>query len=205
MAQKHLILALLLLGAGTACRNSSGDSKVEPMAAIAGLEPSSPAASRSRSRLNTAVLSAPEASREAALAQLRAHDPNDPDARLAALYVLSLTLRDEDADALAPVLTSREAKERVLAAAAMLALGDRRAVPVLIELLGVEDPLPFGDPPLRVWQQARMALLSFSGQDLGLRRAATASQAAAAAPALRDWWAQAGVSFEVARTRGRFG
>lgn len=202
MTRRHLVLTLLLLALVTACGGSGGDAGVDPTAAIEGFDASAQAGSRPRSRLNTAVLAEPDASREAALEQLEAEDP---DVRIAAVYALSLTLKAEDADALAPLLESQDSGERVLAAAGMLSLGDGRAVPVLIEALGIEDPLPFGAPPLRVWEQARVALLSFSGQDFGLGEAATAEEAEATAPDWESWWADAEASFEVVRAPELFG
>jgi hypothetical protein len=195
------VLTLLLLAFGTACGSGGGDTEADPPAAIEGFDTSDRAGSPPRSRLNSAVLARPDASREAALAQL---DAEDADARIAAAYALSLTLEPEDADAFAPLLQSRDSGERVLAAAGMLSLGDRRAVPVLIESLGVEDRLPFGAPPLAVWEKARAALLAFSGQDLGLRAADTAGEAEATARAWESWWADAEASFEVVRAPGPF-
>jgi HEAT repeat protein len=129
----------------------------------------------------------------------------DPDVRIAAIYALSITLEPGDADALARVLESSNAGERVLAAAGMIAAGDGRAVPVLIDALGIKDPLPFGAPRLRVWAQARISLLSFTGQDFGLRKSATAEESAATQSDWEAWWAEAGASFEVVRTPSRFG
>jgi HEAT repeat protein len=148
------------------------------------------------------VLAEPEATREAALDHL---ESQDADARIAAAYALSITLQPDDADALAPLLESTSPGERVLAATGMLAVGDGRAVPVLIAALEVEDPLPFGSPPLRVSEQARFALLSFTGQDLGLREAATTGAAAATAPEWESWWASAEDSFKVVRAPGLVG
>jgi hypothetical protein len=152
-----------------------------------------------RSRVNAAVLAEPAASREAALGRL---DSESPDVRLAAAYALSITMKLEDAEALAPLLDSADPAERVLAAAGMLAVGDKRAVPVLVAALGLDDPLPFGSPPLRAWEQARFALLAFTGRDFGLRTAATAAEAAATAAEWESWWATAEGSFEVVRAPG---
>jgi HEAT repeat protein len=145
------------------------------------------------------VLAEPDAAREAALDHL---ESQDADARIAAVYTLSITLEPDDADALAPLLESTNPGERVLAATGMLAVGDGRGVPALIAALEIEDPLPFGSPPLRVWEQARFALLSFTGEDLGLREAAIAQDAAATAPEWESWWASAEGSFKVVRAPG---
>jgi HEAT repeat protein len=192
-------LLLLVLCLAAACGDDGA--VVDPSAAIETFDAAPAAGSRPRARLNAAVLAEPDASREAALDRI---ESEDPDVRMAAAYALSITLRPEDADVLAPLLESSVAGERVLAAAGLLAVGDGRAVPVLIEALVLEDRLPFGSPQLRVWEQARFALLSFTGQDFGLRSAATASEAAATAPAWESWWATAESSFEGVRAPGRF-
>jgi hypothetical protein len=192
-----LVLLVVLLAVG--CGGGSDDIAVDPSVAIESFDASPEAGSRSRSHLNAAVLAEPDASREAALDHL---ESQNPDVRIAAVYALSITLQPDDADALAPLLESDSSGQRVLAAAGMLAVGDGRAVPVLISALEVEDPLPFGSPPLRVWEQARFALLSFTGQDLGLRKAVTAQDAAATAPEWESWWASAEGSFEVVRAPG---
>lgn len=191
------VLLIVLLAVG--CGGGSDDGVVDPSAAIETFDAAAEAGSRPRSRLNAAVLAEPDATREAALDLL---ESQDPDVRIAAAYALSITLQPDDADALAPLLESDSSGQRVLAAAGMLAVGDGRAVPVLISALEVEDPLPFGSPPLRVWEQARFALLSFTGQDLGLREAATAKDAAATAPEWESWWTSAEGSFEVVRAPG---
>jgi hypothetical protein len=192
----NLVVTLLVLAQGTACVKGGGSAEADPAAAIEGFDATAEAGSRPRSRLDTALLAAPGASREAALAHLEA---KDPDVRIAAVYALSLTVKAEDADALASLLNSRDSAERVLAAAGMLSLGDGRGVPPLIGALGIEDPLPFGDPPLRVWEQARFALLRSTGQDFGLGEAATAEAAVATARDWESWWADAEASFEVVR------
>lgn len=198
MKRAFLVVLGLALG-GCGGRDNGGAE--EPLAAIEGFDAAPEAGSWPRSRLNTAVLAEPDATRKAALGRLKSEDP---DVRIAAAYALSITLKPEDADVLAPLLGSQIPGERVLAAAGMLAVGDGRAVPVLIETLGLEDRLPFGSPPLRVWEQARFSLLSFTGQDFGLRAATTAQEAAATAPEWESWWSTAEMSFKIVRVPGRF-
>lgn len=190
------VLATLLLAVGC---GGSDDTAVDPSTAIESFDSAPQAGSRSRAGLNAAVLAEPDASREAALDHL---DSQDPDARIAAVYALSITLQPDDADALAPLLESDSSGERVLAATGMLAVGDGRGVSVLIDSLSLEDPLPFGSPPLRVWEQGRFALLSFTGQEHGLREAATVQAAAATAAEWESWWTSAQDSFEVVRAPG---
>jgi hypothetical protein len=199
MGYGRVMLVLLILVLTVGCGGGSDDIAVDPSVAIESFDASPDAGSRSRAHLNAAVLAEPDASREAALDHL---ESQDADVRIAAVYALSITLQPDDADALAPLLESDSSGERVLAAAGMLAVGDGRAVPVLISALDVEDPLPFGSPPLRAWEQARFALVSFTGQDLGPRKAVTAQDAAATAPEWESWWASAEGSFEVVRAPG---
>jgi hypothetical protein len=199
MGSGRVALVLLILFFAVGCGGGSDDVAVDPSVAIEGFDAAPEAGSRPRAHLNAAVLAEPDAAREAALDHL---ESQDADARVAAAYALSITLRPDDADALSPLLESAGAGERVLAASGMLAVGDGRAVPVLIAALPVEDPLPFGSPPLRVWEQARFALLSFTGQDFGLREAATAQAAAATAADWESWWASAQDAFEVVRAPG---
>jgi hypothetical protein len=191
-----LVLAILLFAVGC---GGSDEMAVDPSTAIESFDVSPEAGSRPRAHLNTAVLAEPDATREAALDRL---ESQDADIRMAAVYALSITLQPDDADALAPLLESANPGERVLAATGMLAVGDGRGVPVLIAALPLEDPLPFGSPPLRVWEQARFALLSFTGQDHGLREAATAQDAAATASEWESWWDSEEGSFEVVRAPG---
>ncbi len=201
MGYGRVMLVLLILFLAMGCGGGSDDSAVDPSSAIESFNAAPEAGSHPRSRLNAAVLTEPDATREAALELL---ESQDPDARIAAAYALSITLQPDDADALAPLLEADDPGVRVLAATGMLAVGDVRAVPELMAALELEDPLPFGSPPLRVWEQARFALLSFTGQDLGLREAATARDAAATVSDWQAWWGSAERSFEVVRAPGLF-
>jgi hypothetical protein len=183
-----LFVALLL---GSAC--SGADDAVDASAPIEGFDTSPGAGFWPRARLNLAIVRDPAATHDAALDLL---DSEERDVRVAAVYVVSVTAQPEDAEALAPFLASSDDVERVLAAAGMLALEDARAVPILIEALGVDAALPFGAPPALVWEMARFALLQTTGQDLGLRGATTAAEAAAAITAWESWWADAEPSFQ---------
>jgi HEAT repeat protein len=201
--RRRFVLGLVIASLGSACGHADTPAdKVDPVVALERFDAAPDAGSSSRARLDSAILSARDATRKAALARLTSEDPN---VRIAAVYALSLTLRAEDAEALAPVLQSSDPGERVLAASGMLSVGDGRAVPPLIEALELEAALPFGAPATRVWEQARFALLSFTGQDLGLRDAATVDAAAATAPEWEAWWSDAEASFEVVRPPDRFG
>jgi HEAT repeat protein len=198
-------LLLLVLGLGTACGDPGEEvagTSATIHAAIREFDTSPAAGSASRSKLLHALVSDSAATREAARELIGS---KEPDVRIAAVYALSVTAQRADADALSPLLESRDAGERVLAAAGMLAIADRRAVPVLIAALGDDTALPFGSPPARVWEKARYALLQSTGQDFGLRGAATAAEAAATMPAWEAWWADAEASFAVVPIPDPFG
>jgi hypothetical protein len=195
------IAALALLGACTGGANG-GAGDVGPAAAIEGFDASPGAGFAPEARLDLAIVSEPGATRSAALELIGS---DDPDVRIAAVYALSVTVQTADAEVLAPLLEAADPGERVLVAAAMLAVGDARAVPVLIDALAEDAALPFGSPPARVWEKARFALLQFTGQDLGLRDATTAAEAAATIPAWESWWVGAEASFAVVPAPDPFG
>ena len=75
---------------------------------------------------------------------------------------------------------------------------------MLIEALDDETSLPVQVPALQAWEQARFALLAFTGRDFGLERARTVRAAAATKGAWERWWAGAEESFEIVRPTGRF-
>ncbi len=193
-----VVLALGLVG----CVGGDDSDEDGPRAAIEGFDTSVQEEFGPRARLNLALVTDPDATRAAALDLLGSEDP---DVRIAAVYALSVTARPEDASALEPVLESADPGERVLAAAGLLALEDARSVPVLIQALGEDAALPFGYPAARVWEKARFALLQSTGQDLGLREATTAAEAAATIPAWEAWWEDAEASFEVVPAPEPFG
>lgn len=188
---KRAVVVLLAI-ALTGCVGGDDGSGDGPRAAIEQFDASPEVGFEPRARLNLALVSDPAATREAAL---ELAESEDPDVRMAAVYALSVTAQPEDAGALAPFLDEPDPGLRVLAAAGMLAIEDGRAVPVLIHALGEDAALPFGSPPARVWEKARFALLQFTGQDLGLRDAATAAEAAATIPEWEAWWKDSETSF----------
>lgn len=205
---KRLVPVVVVVLLGAACggggdgakRDAAGD-EVDVGAAIEGFDATAGDDFERRARLDRALLADPAASRLAALEHLTS---GERDVRLASVFVLSQTLRPEDAGALAGVLESEDPAARVLAASAMLSVGDAGGVDVLIELLGARDEVPFGRPAREVWRHARFALLSFTGQDFGLREAGTAADAAATASDWGTWWVEAAPTFEVVRTPSRF-
>lgn len=201
-ARSVAVLAALALPVSCTGGPTAQGGEVGPAAAIRGFDTSPEAGFAPEARLALAIISNPEATHDAALELV---ESEDPDVRIAAVYALSVTLQPEDAEALVPLLDATDPAERVLAAAGMLAIGDSRAVPVLIAALGEEAALPFGSPPARVWEKARFALLQSTGEDLGLREATTASESAATIPAWEAWWSDVEASFEVVPAPDPFG
>jgi HEAT repeat protein len=197
------LLALPVALALSACAGGAEDEGAPaPRAAIEEFDSSPRTRAPGLAVLTRAVALDRAAARDAALDLL---DAEDGDARLAAVYALGLVLQQGDAASLAPVLDRAAPGERLLAASALTSVGDRRGVPVLIEALDRDDLLPLGAGGIHAWQQARFALLAFTGEDLGLRAARTLTDASATKPSWQDWWAANASSFRVVRAPGRFG
>jgi hypothetical protein len=95
-------------------------------------------------------------------------------------------------DAMGGFLGSGPDAERLIAAGGLLSVGEKAAIPVLIELLASGAPVPNSDPPRAVWQVARGVLLFYTDQDLGLREAADAEAAAVAQADWEAWWEASG-------------
>jgi HEAT repeat protein len=186
---------------GAACGGgAAGNGDVDPVAALEAFDSAPGPRARSFARLDTALIAEPAATRDAALTKL---DAETRDVRLAAVYALGLTLEASDADRLTPFLESADVSERLLAATGMLSVGDARGVPVLIAALGSDDVLPLATP-IRAWEQARLSLLTFTGQDLGLREADRLRAAAATKARWEAWWTKTGDAFELVRAPSRF-
>ena len=144
--------------------------------------------------LHTLIRENPESAAVAALQQLQADDPS---VRFVAIYTLANTATtDAQLDALRTVLTSASLSERVLAAEALLARGDKQAVPVLIAALNSGEDLANSLPPRQAWEYARQLLLQFTDQDFGLTVDESLAAATAAQPAWQAWWEQNGGGLE---------
>lgn len=138
-------------------------------------------------RIDSLVHGQGPALRAAALAHLSDHRPL---IHYASVYALARTAEPGPSlDALSGLMGSRRVDDRALAAAKLLSLGNRDAIPVLITLLGSKRRLTFRDPPERAWQLAANALLVYTDQDFGLRHARTARAARRARRRWRQWWA----------------
>jgi hypothetical protein len=130
----------------------------------------------------------PDALRSAAMAHI---EDADPEVRRAALYALSFSVVREDGPAveeLRSFLDAEDEGDKLTAAGGLLSIGEKAAIPVLIDLLGSDVPIPYSDPPLEVWEVARGLLLAHTDQDLGLLSAADAEAAAAVQDEWRGWW-----------------
>lgn len=182
--------------------STSVASDAQVVAAIEGFDVAEPANVGSRAALTIAILTDPESTRATAKNLVGS---DDPDVRLAAIYALSITLSSVDVDAFSPILESTDPRERVLAAGGLLAVGDARAVPVLIALLDDDTPMALGFPPVHVWERARVALLRATGEDFGLSEAVTPEAAAATIPDWEVWWAGAEDDFHVVPVADPFG
>jgi HEAT repeat protein len=143
--------------------------------------------------LDDAALTHAAQTRQAAISRLREEDPG---VHYAALYALALTVAPGEATRrLESGLSSSNISERLVAARSLLAHGDKRAIPVLIEALRENFVPAFGNPPEAAWQVARFDLLQYVPVNLGLvGRHLDAAAAKAAARRWRAWWATNGDS-----------
>jgi HEAT repeat protein len=147
--------AVLIAG----CGNRSPEPDPAVTAVIAATRYNSPSALAEINRL--AALS-PAALRAAAVAQIG--DPA-PAVRDAARYALAVSVTAEDAAAVAALRDLLDADDdagRLTAAGGLLSIGDKPAVPVLIDLLGSTAKVPFADPPMQsrglCWSRTRIRI-----------------------------------------------
>jgi len=146
--------------------------------------------------LDAAVADAPAG----VIDQARAHvsDPDDR-VRLAAVYALSLAVGPEDIDVLLPALEDPQPGLRTIAAGALIGLGAKESIPVLIVALRSEEAVPGSHPPLPQWLLAETALVAYTGQDFGVGSAVQAGDASAqqaAVEAWSDWWQEYGAALK---------
>lgn len=112
----------------------------------------------------------------------------------AALEVLSATLPKANAEqkgnakeALLPLLESKTASTRVLAAYLLLYYGDKNAIPVLIDSLDETERLVASEPPAPVCIIANEGLERYTGKEFGFS-CGFGTQDAAGAKKWKDWW-----------------
>lgn len=185
-------LALLLAPACSGSADEPDRTAEAPSAerAIAAFDDSQAALAASIAAVTESALADPTAMRAAAMNALEGADPAE---RFAAVYGLTLSASTEDAaslDALRELTGSDDVTERLLAAGALAALGERDGIATLIDALTSEAPLRNVDPPMQAWRYARANLLLMVGQDLGLRDASDLEAATAAADAWSSWWTE---------------
>lgn len=188
---RHVVTPLLVLALLTAaCTGSggpdaAGDAALDAERAIVGAR-SDPAATIPKvARL---AVNDPDALRSAAMAYI---EDTDPQVRSAALHALSFSVVREDGpavEALRNFLDAEDEGDKLTAAGGLLSIGEKAAMPVLIDLLGSDVPIPYSDPPLEVWEVARGLLLAHTDQNLGLLSAEDAEAAAAVQDEWRGWW-----------------
>lgn len=191
------LILTLLLGGSLACSffsNLFNSGDPEASKAIKEFKAEPEALEASYHNLHILIRDDPETAAKLALEQIEARDPV---ARFVAIYTLANTASTEaQLDALRALLTSESLSERVLAAEALLARGDKRAIPVLIGVLNSDEELANSLPPQRAWEYARNLLLQFTVQDFGLSADESQAAAAAAQPAWQAWWEQNGGALE---------
>lgn len=187
----------------TASEVSEVDTASELEAAITQFDDPGRPLSASLSVIHRHARERPDALRDAASRHL---GTADADRRYAAVYALALTADDETSAArLREILDAADATERLVAANALVARGDKTGIPALIALLDVDEDVRFGVPPQRTWRAARFLLVQYTGQDLGLIGPDfDAARSAAAKPAWEQWWAEHGAALQWDADAGRF-
>jgi len=147
--------------------------------------------------LNGAILADPAIVRQAALSSLEAPEMR---VRFAAVYALSLTADPSNREPLSAVMEREEDMGlRILAARALIALGQKESIPVLVAALPSDEPLPFWNPPEPRWVLAYADLNQYTGEDFGFLAAVESGDAAARAAAIeawQDWWTEVGADLE---------
>ncbi len=190
-----LALATLAI-TGTACSRTGGRGTLDPEAEGTFVSATERSLELTQREIDRLAIADPESLRTAALTHV-----DDPDTTIhsAALYALSLSVdaRDRAArDTLQRFLTSLDDVERLRASVGLIGVGDKAAVPVLIDLIGSSAVLPGGDPPLAVWRVARGTLMVNTGEDFGLRRADSVEAARATRPSWTAWWSTYGADLQ---------
>ncbi len=138
--------------------------------------------------IEDAIALNPSGAQEAALAHLGS---DDQILRFAALYTVVRTAEGGEAlDALLPFLESADTTERILTAQALLAQGEKAALPVLIGALDSPEYIHLWHPPLQAWEAAQFALLQYTEEDLGLVGTESLDRSAAAKRAWLEWWVE---------------
>lgn len=118
---------------------------------------------------------------------------SDIETRFAAVYALGLAVDETHTALLRPALQDPDLALRVIAAGALIGLGEPESIPVLVEALGSDDLLPYSHPSRPVWMFADATLGAYTGMDFGVPAGAE-DQRGATAAAWQDWWEENGAS-----------
>lgn len=194
---RGIVLLIALAVLVPAC-SASDDEEREAIAraeeAILGLaDPEN--AERSFASLSHLAFEQPGALERAALEHVGATDRG---VRIAVVHALASVASDPEAiAALERFATSEDVTERLLAATALVARGNRKGVPVLIDGLRETASMRYMDPPTQAWRFARNVLLVHVDQDPGLRGASDAAAAAEAAAEWEAWWSANGETYDL--------
>jgi len=183
-------LGLVLAAASVACGLLTPDATPPPPTASAMPPTSEPVlapfdgSDASFQALNEALATNPAA----VLAEAdRSLASPDAETRFPAVYALGLIVDADTADILRPVLHDPDLVLRTIAAGSLIGLGEPDSLPVLIEALDSDEPLPFSHPPRPLWALADIALAHYTGIDIGVAPGGE-DQRLEAAAAWRAWW-----------------
>ena len=185
------LVLVLVIGGFMMLTGGDGDagaldfSSLDPVEAINGFSTEEERIDVSFAALNSFYGPRAHELRDAALANLGSADP---DVRFAAVYGFTLTADISDLDSLRSLLLSTDVLERAMAAEALLYLGDPGGFPPLIDALNSSESVWFLHRPQPVWEIARLLLMDYAQQDLGLLDATDAASAAAARSTWETWW-----------------
>jgi len=182
VSRRTLAATVVALATLTGC--SAEEAQMGALAPISAvIESFTPASGRTDpafAQLNTLVLEAPRLAAQAAASLTTA---SREQTRLGAIYVLGLTARSpRELAALRRALGDRILEHRVIAAGALIGMGEKEAIPVLIEALRRTGRLPFSN--VSEAAHAAEALGAYTGQDLGSDAEAWSDWFEAEGPAL---------------------
>lgn len=113
--------------------------------------------------------------------------------RFAAVYALGLAVDEANAGLLLPALRDPDLALRMIAAGALIGLGEPESIPILIAAMDTDDLLPHSHPPRPMWMFADATLRWYTRIDFGLTADAE-DQRQASAEAWRNWWEENGAS-----------
>jgi len=140
--------------------------------------------------LNRLAAESPEGVALAAASLVR--DPKRS-TRYVAVYLLGLTASTPaDIAALGAALEDRETFIRAIAGGALVGLGHKPAIPVLIDLLASEVTIPQSFPPLPIARLAFDGLSFYTGVSFGWEEAGGSGERAHVRERWQRWWVENG-------------